>query len=167
MALQTMVVIRKLVHIIISCTKTMFLYALVPMTIIDLVALSCILRHSGVFQGTRLQYKELNLDSDRLSIEVPYELANRQHTLTTWIEGYTKISSDTKVTINSFCIVFSKAATFTYEIRHLDPLTQTFFIIKYITTNNIFPIHYTKNVANYSTISAVFYIGSRFQFIHS
>jgi hypothetical protein len=64
--------------------------------------------------GTRLHSKSLrhskepNLDSDRLSMEGSYELLNRQRTLTAWIEGYTKTQSDTKVTINSFCIIFSK-----------------------------------------------------------
>jgi hypothetical protein len=74
------------------------------MIIIDLVALSCIPRHSTAFQGTQLHSMEPNLDSDRLSMEGPYESANRQRTLTAWIEGYTKIQSDTKVTVNSFCI---------------------------------------------------------------
>jgi hypothetical protein len=49
-----------------------------------------------------------------------------------------------------------------YEIRNLDPLTQTLFIIKYITANTIFPIHYMKNVVNYSTLYTYFYIGFRF-----
>jgi hypothetical protein len=79
------------------------------------------------------------LDSDRLSLEGPYELANRQSTLTSLIEEYIKTPSDTNVAVNSFCIIFSKATTFTYEIRQPDPLTQTFFIIKYITANTIFP----------------------------
>jgi hypothetical protein len=64
--------------------------------------------------------------------------ANRQRTLMAWTEGYTKTPSDTKVTVNSFCIIFSKAKTFTYEIRQPDLLTQTLFIIKYITTNTLF-----------------------------
>jgi hypothetical protein len=82
----------------------MFLHALAQMTIIDLVALGCIPRHSTAFQGTRLHSKEPNLDSDRLSMEGPYESANQQHTLMAWIEGYTKTQSDTKVTVNSSCI---------------------------------------------------------------
>jgi hypothetical protein len=117
----------------------MFLYALVQMTIIDLVALGCISMHSVAFQGTRLHSKELNLDSDRLSMEDSYESVNWQRTLTTWIEGYTKTPSDTKVAVNSFCIIFSKATAFTYKIRQPDLLTQTLFIIKYITVNTIFP----------------------------
>jgi hypothetical protein len=108
------------------------------MTIIDLVALGCILSHSATLQDTRLYSKEPNLDSDRLSMEGPYEPANPQCMLTAWIEGDTKTSSGTKVIVNLFCIIFSKATTFTYEIRQSDPLTQTLFIIKYITTNNIF-----------------------------
>jgi hypothetical protein len=88
--------------------------------------------------GTRLHSKESNLDSDRLSIEGLYESANRQRMLTAWIEGYTKTLSDINVTVNSFCIIFSKTKPFTYEIRPPDPLTQTLFIIKYITTNTIF-----------------------------
>jgi hypothetical protein len=95
-------------------------------------------------------------------MEGPFESANGQRTLTAWIEWYIKTPSDTKVAINSFCIIFSKAATFTYEIRQPDPLTQTLFIIKYITTNTIFSIHYTENVVNYSTLSTSFYIGFQF-----
>jgi hypothetical protein len=42
------------------------------------------------------------------------------------IARYTIIPSDTKVTGNSYFIVLiSKTIIFTYEIRHLDPLTQT------------------------------------------
>jgi hypothetical protein len=52
--LQTVVVTQKLVHIIIPCTKTMFLYALAHMAIIDLVSLDCIPRHSAVFQEIQL-----------------------------------------------------------------------------------------------------------------
>jgi hypothetical protein len=93
-------------------------------------ALNCIPMHS-------LHSKESNLDSDRLSMEGPYESANQQHALTAWIEGYTKTPSDKKVAVNSLCIIFSKATTFTYEIGQSDPLTQTLFIIKYITANTI------------------------------
>jgi hypothetical protein len=117
--------------------------------------------------GTRLHSKESNLDSDRLSIEGLYESANRQRMLTAWIEGYTKTLSDINVTVNSFCIIFSKAKPFTYEIRPPDPLTQTLFIIKYITTNTNFHIYYMKNIANYNTLSTSFYIDFRFRFIHS
>jgi hypothetical protein len=54
------------------------------------------------------------------------------------IAGYTITSSDTKVAGNSFFIVLiSKIAAFTYEIRHLDPLTQTLSLS--ITSNIIFP----------------------------
>jgi hypothetical protein len=72
-------------------------------------------------------------------MEGPYESANQQRMLKAWIKGYIKTLSDTKVAINSLCIIFSKATTFTYEIRQPDPLTQTLFIIKYITANTIFP----------------------------
>jgi hypothetical protein len=63
---------------------------------------------------------------------------SQQRTLMAWIEGYTKAPSDTKVAVNSLYIIFSKTTTFTYEIRQPDPLTQTLFIINYITTNTIF-----------------------------
>jgi hypothetical protein len=63
---------------------------------------------------------------------------SQQRTLMAWIEGYTKALSDTKIAVNSLYIISSKATTFTYEIRQPDPLTQTLFIIKYITTNTIF-----------------------------
>jgi hypothetical protein len=43
--------------VFISYTKTMFIYAIVQMTIIDLVALGCIPWHSVAFQGTRLHSK--------------------------------------------------------------------------------------------------------------
>jgi hypothetical protein len=75
--------------------------------------------------GNWLHSKTTNLDLDRLTMEGPYESVNQQRTLTTWIEGYTKTLSDTKVAVNSICIVFSKVRAFTYEIRNLDPLTQT------------------------------------------
>jgi hypothetical protein len=39
------------------------------------------------------------------------------------LKGTQKTLSDTKVTFNSFCIIFSKATTFTYEIRRPNPLT--------------------------------------------
>jgi hypothetical protein len=112
------------------------------MTIIDLVALGCIPRHSATFQGTRLHFKEPNLDSDRLSMEGPYESANQQRRLTVWIEGYIKTQSDIKVAVNSFCInIFSKTTTLTYEIIQPGPLTQTLLIIKYITSTTI--LYYT------------------------
>jgi hypothetical protein len=80
----------------------------------------------------------------------PYESVNQQGRLTATIAGYTKTPSDTKVAGNSFCLVVSilicKTTIFTYEIRHLDPLTQTLLLS--ITVNTIFPIHYTENVAN-------------------
>jgi hypothetical protein len=141
-ALQTVVVTRKLVHLIISCTKTMFISAIAQMTIIDLEALDCIPRHSTAFQRTQLHSQGLILDSDRLSMEGPYEPANRQHRLTAWIEGYIKTPSVTKIVGNSFYIVFSilisKVMTFMYEIRHLNPLTQHFLLS--IAANTIFPI---------------------------
>jgi hypothetical protein len=45
--------------VFISCRKTMLIYAIAQMTIIDLVALSCIPWHSVVYQGTRLYYEAL------------------------------------------------------------------------------------------------------------
>jgi hypothetical protein len=71
------------------------------------------------------------------------------------IAGYTIIPSDTKVADSSFFIVLiSKITTFTYEIRHLDPLTPTFSLS--ITSNTIFSIHYTENVVNYNPLSMVY-----------
>jgi hypothetical protein len=56
------------------------------------------------------------------------------------IAEYTKTPSETKVADNLFCIVFSilisKTTTFTYEIKRLDPLTQTLLLP--ITANTIF-----------------------------
>jgi hypothetical protein len=98
----------------------MLLYALAQMIIIDLVALDCIPKNP----------------TDRLSMDGSYESANQQRKLTTWIEGYTKTPSDTMVAVNSFCIIFSKATTFKYEIRQPDPLTQTLFY---------YQIHYNKH----------------------
>jgi hypothetical protein len=76
-----------------------------------------------------------------MSMEGPYESANQQGRLAARIAGYTKSLSDKKVTGNSFCIVvsilISKTTTFTYGIRHLDPLTQTLLLS--ITANTIFP----------------------------
>jgi hypothetical protein len=92
------------------------------------------------------------LDSDSMSMEGWYESANRQDRLTAMIAGYTITLSDTKVTCNSFFIVLiSKTTTFTYEIKHLYLLTQTLLLS--ITSNTIFSIHYTKNIANYSALS--------------
>jgi hypothetical protein len=99
------VVTRKLVHVIISCTKTMYIYAIVQMTIIDLVALGCILWHSAAFQD--------NWTS------VP----TRHNNSASWINSQSSI-------------LISKTTTFTYEIKHLDPLTQTFLLS--ITSNTIF-----------------------------
>jgi hypothetical protein len=59
------VVTQKLLHVNIPFIKTMFLYALAHMTIIVLMALGCIPRHSDAFQGTQLHSKERNLDSDK------------------------------------------------------------------------------------------------------
>jgi hypothetical protein len=48
------------------------------------------------------------------------------------IAEYTKTLSETKVTGNSFYIVFYisiiKTTTFMYEIKHLDPLTVTLLL---------------------------------------
>jgi hypothetical protein len=60
MALQTVVIMRKLLHVNIPFTKIMFLYALAQITIIVLVALRCIPKHSTTFQGTRLHSKGLD-----------------------------------------------------------------------------------------------------------
>jgi hypothetical protein len=45
--------------VFISYIKTMLIYAIAQMTIIDLVALGCIPWHSVAFQGIRLYYKAL------------------------------------------------------------------------------------------------------------
>jgi hypothetical protein len=72
-----------------------------------------------------------------MNMEGQYELANHQGRLMAMIAGYTITSSDTKITGKSFFIVLiSKTTTCTYEIRHLDPLTQTLSLS--ITSNNIF-----------------------------
>jgi hypothetical protein len=66
-----------------------------------------------------------------------YESANHQDRLTAMNAGYTITPSDTKVACNSFFIVLiNKITTFTYEIRHIDPLTQTLLLS--ITSNTIF-----------------------------
>jgi hypothetical protein len=65
-----------------------------------------------------------------------------------------------KVTDNSFC-----TTTFTYEIRRLNPLTQTLLLSHYKKYYFFHTLH--KNVVNYSTLSTTFYIGFRFRFIHS
>jgi hypothetical protein len=58
----------------------------------------------------------------------------------TKIAGYTKILSDTR--------------TFAYEIKQLDPLTQT---LSLNITSGSFSIHYTENVANYDLLSMIFF----------
>jgi hypothetical protein len=91
-----------------------------------------------------------------MNMEGRHESANRQGRLTTRIAGYTIIPSDTKVADNSFFIVLiSKTTTFTYEIKHLDPLTQT---LSLSITSNTFSILYMENVANYNTLLMI-YIG--------
>jgi hypothetical protein len=86
-----------------------------------------------------------------MSMEGQYESANRQNILTAMIAGYTITPSDTKIADNSFFIVLiSKITNFTYEVRHLDPLTQTLLLS--ITSNTIFSIHYIGNVVNYNTL---------------
>jgi hypothetical protein len=73
-----------------------------------------------------------------MSMQGRYESANSQGRLMIMIVGYTIISSDTKIAGNSFFIVLiSKTTTFTYEIRHMDSLTQT--ILLFIISNTIFP----------------------------
>jgi hypothetical protein len=120
--------------------------------------------YSGTFQGTRLHSQGLKFDSDRLSIEDPYESRNRQGRLMPRIAEYTKTPSETNATGNSSFIVFSilisKTTIFTYEIKHHDPLIETLLLS--ITRDTIFSIHYTKNVANYSALSTTFYNGFRF-----
>jgi hypothetical protein len=139
----------------------MLIYAIEQMIIIDLVTLCCIPWHLAAFQGTRLHYKTLgciprhstafqgtrlhseglNFDSNRLSMDGPYESTNRQGRLRARIAKYTKTPSETKVADNSFCIVFSvlisKTTTFMYEIKHIDPLNE--ILLLSITTNTIFP----------------------------
>jgi hypothetical protein len=83
------------------------------------------------------------LHSDGISMEGRYESANHQDRSTAMIAGYTITPSDTKITCNSFFIVLiSKITIFTYEIRHLDPLTQTISLS--ITSNTIFYILHEK-----------------------
>jgi hypothetical protein len=94
----------------------------------------------------------INIDLDRMRMEGQYESANQQRRLMARTEGYAKTQSEKKVAGNSFC-----TTTFTYQIRHLDPLTQTLFYP--IKANTIFPILYTENVANYRVLSITFYNG--------
>jgi hypothetical protein len=67
-------------------------------------------------------------------------LANRQGKSRARIIEYTKTSSETKVVGNLLCIVFYiliiKITTFTYGIRHMDPLTETLLLS--ISANTIF-----------------------------
>jgi hypothetical protein len=99
-----------------------------------------------------------------MSMERRYESANRQDRLTAMIVGYTITPSDTKVAGNWFFIVLiSKTTTFTYEIKHMNLLTQTLLLS--ITSNTIFPIYHTKNIVNYSSLSMI-YISFWFWFIH-
>jgi hypothetical protein len=57
------------------------------------------------------------------------------------IAGYTKILSD--------------IATFAYEIKQLDPLTQT---LSLSITLDSFSINYMKNVSNYSLLPMIFFV---------
>jgi hypothetical protein len=61
-------------------------------------------------------------------MEGPYESVNQQGRLRARIVEYTKPLSETKVVGNSIyivlCILIIKTKTFTYEIKHLDPLTE-------------------------------------------
>jgi hypothetical protein len=68
----------------------------------------------------------IKIDSDIMRMEGPYESANRQRRLTARTEGYTKTWSEEKVVDNSFC-----TATFTCQIKHLDPLTQMLLLSHY------------------------------------
>jgi hypothetical protein len=110
--------------VFISCTKTKLIYAIEQMTILDLVVLGRNPRHPAAFQGIWLHSK-----------------ANRQGRLRARIAQYIKTPSETKVVGNSFYIVFSilisKTTTLTYEIKHMDPLTETLLLS--IITNIIFP----------------------------
>jgi hypothetical protein len=80
------------------------------------------------------------------------------------IAEYTKTLSEIKVAGNSFyivfCILIIKTTIFTYEIKHLDPLTET--LLLFISANTIFHIYYTENIANYNALSITFYIGFLF-----
>jgi hypothetical protein len=97
----------------------------------------------------------IQIGPDSMSMEGRYESTNHQDRLTTMIPWYTITPSDTKVTYNSFFIVLiSKTTTFTYEIRHMNPLTQTLSLS--ITLNTIFSIHYTENVVNYNPLSMIY-----------
>jgi hypothetical protein len=72
-----------------------------------------------------------------MNMEGQYESANRQDTLTARMVGYTIILSGTNVAGKSFFIILvTKTTTFTYEIKHLDPLTQTLSLS--ITSNTLF-----------------------------
>jgi hypothetical protein len=68
----------------------------------------------------------IKIDSNIMRMEGPYESANRQFRLMARTEGYTKTQSKKKVAGNSFY-----TTTFMYEIRHLDPLTQTLLLSYY------------------------------------
>jgi hypothetical protein len=76
----------------------------------------------------------------KLSMEGPYESANRHGRLRARIVEYTKPPSETKVAGNSICIVLCifiiETTIFTYEIKHLAPLTEILLLT--ISSNNIF-----------------------------
>jgi hypothetical protein len=79
-----------------------------------------------------------------------------------------KTPSETKVTTNLFyivlCILIIKTTTFTYEIKHLDPLTEKLLLS--ISSNTIFLKHCMENVANYNALCTTSYIGFLFRLIH-
>jgi hypothetical protein len=61
-----------------------------------------------------------------MNMEDGYQLAIWQGRLTARIAGYTIIPNGSKIIGNSFFVLLiSKTSTFTYEIKHLDPLTHT------------------------------------------
>jgi hypothetical protein len=53
---------------------------------------------------------------------------------------------------SSFIVFIRKITTFTYKIRHLDPLTQT--VSSFITSS--FFIHYTENIVKYIPLSMIY-----------
>jgi hypothetical protein len=176
--------------VFISCTKTILIYAIAHMTIIDFVVLGCIPWHSAAFQGSLHHSKAVgyiprqsaafeciqlysnalgNILRDStltqiLSMEDPYESTNQQGRLRARIAEYTKPPSDTKVIGNTICIVLCiliiKTTTFMYEIKHLDPLTEILLLTT--SSNTIFPIHCTENEANYSALCTTCCNGFRF-----
>jgi hypothetical protein len=54
-----------------------------------------------------------------------------------------------------YILLISEVAIFTYEIKHLDPLTQTLSLS--IQLDSFFLTHYTENVAMYNPLSMIFF----------